>query len=506
MYKTQVSESEPASPQRKPQDKHVPERPSSPPPSFVTLQRNLGNQAMQHLSESGVIQAKLRVGRPGDIYEREADRMADRVMRMPAPQIQGQQGAAKADEETLQTWQPLPDSVRALFEPRFGVDFGPVRVHANARAADAAREVNARAFTLGRDIVFGAGQYQPDTAAGQRLLAHELTHVVQQNGPNLTRPAHPSPRITPLVSPNLQREVIQRDAPATAPTPTLPSGFLPSQETLLSIVREQMEREEAPVRRWLDENTDSLQLLSMAALVRRVRRNVPEAATLPDVQIQGVIRDWASRHNITIPPVSAIPEPGVSDIPPAPAGPSLADSQLADALRRVLSIPTSVNIERAHGMANISLSGATVELRRGALRAGGTLSWGGTLGYYTSFHGVRFSGSLSADQWQLGVSYSLGPSMPDLTQLASIFQQGEASLRGIVEATRSFQNLDDVSAVSDAISPHVDAVKATVQAATQIAEAGEGRVSLGVSATATGAGPGSRPTGFQFTATLTLRF
>jgi hypothetical protein len=77
--------------------------------------------------------------------------------------------------------QPLPKSERAFFEPRFGYDFSRVRVHSDAQAAEAARAVNARAFTLGLDVVFGAGQYAPWTTEGQRLLAHELTHVVQQS-------------------------------------------------------------------------------------------------------------------------------------------------------------------------------------------------------------------------------------------------------------------------------------------------------------------------------------
>ena len=76
--------------------------------------------------------------------------------------------------------QPLPGSTWAFFEPRFGQDFSQVRLHTDARAADAARAVNARAFTVGRDVVFGVGQYAPETTPGGRLLAHELTHVVQQ--------------------------------------------------------------------------------------------------------------------------------------------------------------------------------------------------------------------------------------------------------------------------------------------------------------------------------------
>ena len=83
--------------------------------------------------------------------------------------------------------QPLPASTRAFFEPRFGHDFRQVRVHTEARAAETARALNAHAFTVGRDVVFGAGQYAPDTLQGQRLLGHELTHVVQQHGRQLPR-------------------------------------------------------------------------------------------------------------------------------------------------------------------------------------------------------------------------------------------------------------------------------------------------------------------------------
>jgi hypothetical protein len=76
--------------------------------------------------------------------------------------------------------QPLDSATRAFMEPRFGHDFSGVRVHTDAQAAESARSVNALAYTVGSNVVFGAGQYAPGTVAGQRLLAHELTHVVQQ--------------------------------------------------------------------------------------------------------------------------------------------------------------------------------------------------------------------------------------------------------------------------------------------------------------------------------------
>jgi hypothetical protein len=82
--------------------------------------------------------------------------------------------------------QPLDSNTRAFMEPRFGHDFSRVRVHTDARAAESAREVNALAYTVGRDVVFGRGQYAPGTSGGLHTLAHELTHALQQGGSNRT--------------------------------------------------------------------------------------------------------------------------------------------------------------------------------------------------------------------------------------------------------------------------------------------------------------------------------
>jgi len=77
---------------------------------------------------------------------------------------------------------PLDAAARAELEPRFGYDFSGVRIHTDATAARSARDVSAFAYTVGRDVVFGAGQYSPGTVSGRALLAHELTHVIQQGG------------------------------------------------------------------------------------------------------------------------------------------------------------------------------------------------------------------------------------------------------------------------------------------------------------------------------------
>jgi hypothetical protein len=158
-----------------------------------------------------LVQAKLTVNEPGDKYEQEADRVAEQVMHMPEPALQRQADEEEEEEKVLQPkslvqrrvaggsggseappivnevlrspCQPLDPSTRQFMESRFGHDFGQVRVHTDAKAVESSRAVNARAFTVGRDLVFGSKQYAPHTATGQRLLAHELAHVVQQSGP-----------------------------------------------------------------------------------------------------------------------------------------------------------------------------------------------------------------------------------------------------------------------------------------------------------------------------------
>lgn len=92
---------------------------------------------------------------------------------------------------------PLPKSQRAFFESTFGHDFKAVRIHSDSRSADLARIINARAFTLGQDIVFGTGEYRPESRDGARLLAHELAHVVQQRA----------------TQPTIQRQPVTKPAP-----------------------------------------------------------------------------------------------------------------------------------------------------------------------------------------------------------------------------------------------------------------------------------------------------
>ena len=130
---------------------------------------------------SGLLQRKCACGgSPGTDGECATCR-AKRLQRRPAGQA-GPDAVPPIVHDVLRSsGQPLDPATRAFMEPRFGHDFSRVRVHTDARAAESARAVNALAYTVGRDVVFGQGQYAPGTSAGQRLAAHELTHVMQQS-------------------------------------------------------------------------------------------------------------------------------------------------------------------------------------------------------------------------------------------------------------------------------------------------------------------------------------
>lgn len=147
------------------------------------------------------LQTKLRISEPGDEYEQEADRVAEQVMRMTEPSedaarftaartslVRRKMNANSAALSTLPAivqdalsspGQSLDVATRAFFEPRLGYDLGSVRVHSDRSAANSARAINALAYTQGHHIVFGSGQYAPNSVSGKRLLAHELCHFAQ---------------------------------------------------------------------------------------------------------------------------------------------------------------------------------------------------------------------------------------------------------------------------------------------------------------------------------------
>jgi hypothetical protein len=190
-------------------------------------------------STDPVIRTKLSVSQPADPLEKEADHTADKVMRAPAdpvraalppaaapvgktaaepPLLRFGEGtptvAAGAHAEIVQATtggQALTPEVRAFMEPRLGADLSQVRVHADESAHSLSNHLSARAFTYRDHIFFGRDQYQPGTDTGRRLLAHELTHTLQQ-GVTVARTTGPEDARAPARSaaaPVVQRLGVQ---------------------------------------------------------------------------------------------------------------------------------------------------------------------------------------------------------------------------------------------------------------------------------------------------------
>jgi hypothetical protein len=181
--------------------------------ALLQLQRHYGNRHVQQVIDGArrrtdrpaapARQTKLMVGPADDDHEREADRVAEQVTRLPAVRLQREEDTAgvragpgpqhpgarafEAADDVERTMhavrtsgRPMPAPLQQEFETTFGADFGAVRIHTGDQAVRLSHDLHAQAFTQGSDVFFGAGRYAPGTPAGRRLLAHELTHVVQQ--------------------------------------------------------------------------------------------------------------------------------------------------------------------------------------------------------------------------------------------------------------------------------------------------------------------------------------
>lgn len=208
-----------------------------------------------------VIQAKLKVGQPGDKYEQEADRVADQVMKMhetnsmqmqPAEEEEKIQMQPQEEEEKLQmkcsndnrdfaiqkmstgnadssvvsdqihnqisgtkgNGEPMDRQTQSFMSARFGADFSNIIIHTDQTATSLNRQLNAQAFTLGNDIYFNEGKYNPSGDAGRKLLAHELTHTIQQGGG---------------IHPMIQKDEIESSSGGGTPLADLVSGLVRDQ-------------------------------------------------------------------------------------------------------------------------------------------------------------------------------------------------------------------------------------------------------------------------------------
>ena len=192
--------------------------------SVIHTTQSLDKADLDTDSGAHYIQTKLKIGAVDDPLEKEADDMADQVMRMPETSVIQRKCAEceeedKIDRKPLSTeikpfvqrkvsqnattnsdvsnqintsrgkGSPLPSAAKGFMENRFGADFSNVNIHTGSKAQELSHNLNARAFTVGNDIFFNSGQFSPESTTGKHLLAHELTHVIQQgkNANNLVQ-------------------------------------------------------------------------------------------------------------------------------------------------------------------------------------------------------------------------------------------------------------------------------------------------------------------------------
>lgn len=189
---------------------------------------------------------KHTLNTPGDWYEQEADRIADQVvpetmaanpstlapsigLQRPVVDDKGKDAeeirakpsgvassnagnVTRAAAAIASGGRPLPQHERSYFEPRLGQDFSRIRIHDDTRTGTAARDINARAYTLGNHIGFANGEYRTDTLSGKRLIAHELVHTIQRTEPGMVQRAPPTSEADATESPpatdSIQKKVL----------------------------------------------------------------------------------------------------------------------------------------------------------------------------------------------------------------------------------------------------------------------------------------------------------
>jgi len=326
---------------------------------------------------------------------------------------------------------PLEPRVGSDMAARFGRGLDNVRVHDDAaptrRDWTMAKGLGARAFTVGGDVFFRHGTYDPLSHQGQSLLAHELTHVVQQTGGKGGGQA--------------------------------PIQFMPDVAPDVDMA----------IRKWLSAEP-AVSILKPEALSARIRSSVPEAGGLSDEELQGVYRRWKLARSLTK-PVLPMGAP-----PPVPAKEPSGSSALADTLKKVTdafkSIPTQVKVSVKGGSVVVDTSGASAKLKVDKATLTAVAGWNGNFKIGASYKGsgslaagqkVNLSASVNAKKYS--ISLRIGPSVTAIDKLPDIVQKAEEGLGDLLSdiGSLNLESLDDVKASAGRIADHVKSIKTAVR-------------------------------------------
>lgn len=335
---------------------------------------------------------------------------------------------------------PLEPEVGAEMAARVGRGLDSVRVHDDAPADALAKGLGARAFTVGGDVFFRQGAYDPLSHQGQALLAHELTHVVQQTG------GEDGGQVPIQFMPDLAPDV------------------------------------DTAIRKWLSAEP-AVTILKPEALAARIRSAVPEASGLSDEELQAVYRRWKLAQSLTKP---SLP---MGAPPPAPAKEPSGSSALADTLKKVTdafkSIPTEVKVSVKGGAVVVDTSGASTKLKVDKATLTAVAGWNGQFKIGASYRGsgslaegqmVNLSASVSAKKYS--ISLRIGPSVTAIDKLPDIVQKAEEGLGDLLSdiGSLNLESLDDVKASAGKIADHVKSIKTAVDACSKLEGARTGGV------------------------------
>jgi|GEM_PF-1996427 len=335
--------------------------------------------------------------------------------------------------------QPLEAAARSPTDASPGHDFSNVRVHHDAAADALAKGLGARAFTAGNDVFFRRGAYDPDSPQGQRLLSHELTHVVQQ------------------------------------------SGGIGGGQAAVQFMPDVAPEVDMAIRKFLSTEPAAL-ILKPEALAARIRSAVPEAGGLSDEELQGVYRRWKLAQSLTKPvlPMGPAPTP--------PAKEPLGGSALADMAKKVTdafkSIPTEVKVSTKGGSVVVDASGATTKLKAGSAALTAAAGWNGSFKIGATYKGsgtlaagqmVNLSASVNAKQYS--ISLRIGPEVTAIDKLPDIVQKAEEGLGDLISdiGSLNLESLDDVKASAGRIADHVKSIKTAVDACSKLEGARTGK-------------------------------
>jgi hypothetical protein len=276
-----------------------------------------------------------------------------------------------------------------------------------------------------------------------------------------------------------------------------------------SVLRES----ERPLREWLDSHLGYVRNLSARAAAAELVRRLPAAREQGRAYSEGVVRSWAAERGISLRPVSLIPHPADRRPEPSGGGASLSDSRIVSAVSSALRIATEgIVIDRSHGRFQINASGVTSELRSGRVRLGGRLSWSGEMALSSRVGDLHFSASLSAERWQVRLTFPSAQMPLDLSSLSGIFNEAGNALPRIVREVAGADSLSEIPDLADRLSPELSAVRRAMSTAGRIARTRPG-VSFGIEASGAGFRPGgeaggtpSAPRGTSIRGVVTIVF